>query len=293
MELHTMFEKIPYLFRTKFDPSNMNEKCIYHISNYPDSTQTLCGMDMGSHWDITTFGFKPSIGGVVSISGKGNILDKMGITYHSYELCPDCFEHLEPVKEPTWMGILEHSFLRMDPFRVADIYDTAEIVNAPEDYVMGWCNVQRAAYRNRHGVYHVAKNFNTPVTLISKDMASVLANELFRLRKGIEEDWPTAKVAIELYPLEDCYFLGSMREGKFTFCNFFTQTPPPEGVKVEKLSLVDFLTFIRGFELDRKCNCKESDKFELHEPWNVPQLACKVCRSVETEKPDLELRDFD
>lgn len=288
-----MFEKIPYLFRTKFDRSKVNEKCIYHISNYPDTTETLCGQQMGSHWDITTYGFKPGIGGVISISQQGQILDKMGITYYDYELCPDCKSKLEPVEEPTWKKILEHSFQKMDPFLVADVYDTAEIVKPPEDYVMGWCNVQRAAYRNRHGVYHVAKNFNTSVMIISKDMASVLANELFRLRKGIEEHWPTAKVAIELYPLEDCYFLGSMREGKFTFCNFFTQTPPIEGVKVKKLAAFDFLTFIRGFELDRKCNCKESDKFELHRPWNVPQLACKVCRTAESEKPDLELRDLD
>ena len=292
MELHKMFEKIPYLFRTKFDLLNTNEKCTYHISNYPDTTETLCGQHMGSHWDITTYGFKPGIGGVISISKKGEILDKMGITYYEYELCPDCKDKLEPVQEPTWKKILEHRFQRMDPFRVADVYDTAEIVKAPEDYVMGWCNIQRAAYRNQHGIYHVAKNFNTPVMLISKDVASVLANELFRLRKGIEERWPTAKVAIELYPLEDCYFLGSMREGKFTFCNFFTQTPPLEGVKVGKLSLHDFMNFIRGFELDRKCNCKEPDKFELHKTWNVPQLACKGCKSAETEKPDLELRDF-
>jgi hypothetical protein len=293
MELHEMFEKIPYLFKNKAGNRNLHDNKQYHISNYPDSTKTMCGEDMGSHWDITTFGFRPGLSGIVSISKKGQLLDKMGITYHSYDLCPKCFSCLEPVEEPTWKKVLEHNFQRMAPFRVSDIYDTAEVVEAPPNYVMGWCNVQRPAHRDKKGIYHKYRNFNTPVMIIGKDTASVLANELFNLRKGIESVFTNAKVAIELYPLEDCYFLGSEREGRFTFCNFFTQTPPLEGVKVKKLAIQEFLLFISGYVLDKKCTCKEPDEFELHESWNVPQLACKVCRSAETEKPDLELRDFD
>ncbi len=288
-----MFEKIPYLFKTKVEYRVVDNTKEYHISNYPESTNTLCGQEMGSHWDITTFGFRPGLSGIVSISDKGELLDKMGITYHSYELCPKCFACLEPVEEPTWKKVLEHNFQRMDPFRVSDIYDTAEVVKAPTKYVMGWCNVQRPAYRDHKGIYHMARNFNTPVMVIAKDIASVLANELFNLRKGIESVFTNAKVAIELYPLEDCYFLGSLREGRFTFCNFFTQTPPLEGVKVKKLGIQEFLPFVRGYELDKKCTCKEPVKFDLHETWKVPKIACKVCFAAETQKPNLELRDFD
>ena len=48
-----MFEKIPFLFKTKVEKRIVDNSREYHISNYPESTKTLCGQEMGSHWDIT------------------------------------------------------------------------------------------------------------------------------------------------------------------------------------------------------------------------------------------------